>query len=108
MPVLEAAACGLPVICTAGGATDDVVTEESALKIRSRLEIVSEREGGVVGKRVIPDLDHLVELIRQAINDQAWRQRAGAAGAGHVHSRFTWDLVTDRLVEAFRRMHERG
>ena len=37
IPVLEAAACGIPVICTRGGPTDDFVTDEFAQRIDSRL-----------------------------------------------------------------------
>ena len=37
-PVLEAAACGLPVVCTRGGSTDDFTSEPWCLPIRSKLE----------------------------------------------------------------------
>src|SRR5205807_2926158 len=35
LPVLEAAACGIPIICTHGGPTDDFVTDEFARRIES-------------------------------------------------------------------------
>src|SRR6185503_19278167 len=37
LPALEAAACGTPVICTAGGPTDDFVTDDFARRIDSQI-----------------------------------------------------------------------
>jgi glycosyltransferase involved in cell wall biosynthesis len=100
MPVLEAAACGLPVICTAGGPTDDFVADEFALRIEStRQELVAFDTGGApVGVGVIPDLDHLVHLMLCAIDDAEFREAARKAAPQFV-SAFTWSRVTDRLLE---------
>jgi glycosyltransferase involved in cell wall biosynthesis len=98
LPVLEAAACGVPVICTAGGATDDFVDPSFAATIRSRPEWVR-TEFGVVGEVLQPDVEHLVELMSRVVGDPVEARRMGAAGAAHVAQSFTWDRVTDRLVD---------
>lgn len=98
IPVLEAAACGLPTICTAGGPTDEFVTDEFAWRISSR-KLMREVEGQQAA-RLEPDLDHLVELMRAAIENQAWRTHARAAGPLHVARAYTWDHVAGRLIEA--------
>jgi glycosyltransferase involved in cell wall biosynthesis len=100
MPVLEAAACGVPVICTGGGPTDEFTEETFARRIRS-LPSRKELGPGQTGDYLEPDIDHLVELMRAALRDPAAGQRAGAAGAAHVAQSFTWERVTDRLLEAF-------
>jgi len=96
MPVLEAAACGVPIICTDGGATDDFVTDEFARKIESRE--MSSRLNDQEIWRLEPDLRHLTDLMIRAIEDEAWRKRAAAAGPRHVRANYTWDRVTDMLV----------
>jgi glycosyltransferase involved in cell wall biosynthesis len=98
LPALEAAACGVPVICTSGGATDDFTLPAFAWRIRSRPDRV-QTDMGFVGEVMQPDVDHLTELMRRAMADPGAARRMGAAGAAHVAENFTWDRVTDRLVE---------
>jgi glycosyltransferase involved in cell wall biosynthesis len=97
LPVLEAAACGLPVVCTAGGATDDFVTDDFALRIEStiaplRVNGVPEAHG------LVPDPDHLVHLMLCAMDDSEFRAAARLAGPAHVRERFTWQRHVDRLL----------
>ncbi|HTR58113.1 MAG TPA: glycosyltransferase family 4 protein [Casimicrobiaceae bacterium] len=98
LPVLEAAACGVPVICTAGGPTDEFTQESFARRIHST---PTQMPPGApdVGDYLEPDLDHLIELMRQAMHEQDNAARAGAAGASYVAEHFTWERVTERLVE---------
>jgi glycosyltransferase involved in cell wall biosynthesis len=97
LPVLEAAAVGVPVICTAGGSTDDFTDESFAWRIRSR-PIPMRTQWGAVGEGLLPDLDHLIELLRRAAIEREEIRAMGAAGAAWVAKRHTWDAVTDRLV----------
>jgi glycosyltransferase involved in cell wall biosynthesis len=97
MPVLEAAACGTPVICTAGGPTDEFTDASSTWRIRST-PVGVRVFGGKIGEALKPDLDHLVELMRAALDDRERSRRIGLAAASHVAGNYTWDLVTDRLV----------
>src|SRR5579862_993382 len=97
MPVLEAAACGLPVICTAGGATDDFVTEDFALQIASTLEpLAIPNTPQAMG--MIPDLEHLMHLMLCVADDAEFRASARIAGPAYVGERFTWSKVVDRLL----------
>jgi glycosyltransferase involved in cell wall biosynthesis len=101
LPVLEAAACGVPVICTGGGATDDFTAPSFAWRIRSRPE-PARTDLGFIGEVLQPDVDHLIELMRQVVRERDSARAMGAAGAAHVAQRFTWDRVTERLMDELR------
>jgi glycosyltransferase involved in cell wall biosynthesis len=93
LPVLEAAACGLPVICTRGGSTEDFVDDSWCLKIDSK-----EHQDSKIGWMLEPKYAHLVELTRRAITEGAWRASASAAAAAWVRDGFTWKHSVDKLL----------
>jgi glycosyltransferase involved in cell wall biosynthesis len=97
LPVLEAAACGVPVICTSGGPTDDFTDAACCGRIRSGLDR-PRLSGDRVGDALAPDSEHLFELMAAAVRDRDTWRRMGERGAAHVHDRFSWTAVTDRLV----------
>jgi glycosyltransferase involved in cell wall biosynthesis len=97
IPVLEAAACGLPVICTAGGATDDFVDDSFARRIEAKKRQLRGDDDQEVAQ-LEPRIDHLVALMTEVVDDAGWRAQAAAAGPRHVAAGFTWDRVVDRLV----------
>lgn len=95
LPVLEAIACGLPVICTGGGPTDDFTRDEFAWRIESKVEPLD--DGQAV--RLAPDPDHLVVLMEKAIEDASFRARALASGPAFVAANYSWAQAVDRLID---------
>ena len=96
LPVLEAAACGIPIICTRGGPTDDFVTDKFAQRIESRTSVNT--VDGQPASRLDPSLEHLIVLMTAAIEDSLWRKRAAEAGPRHVHASYTWNNAVDTLI----------
>lgn len=85
LPVLEALACGLPVIVTAGGPTDDVVSDACAWRIPARSVPLPPSELRLAGEGTLlePDMGALVAALREAA-DPAARARKAAAARAHA------------------------
>jgi glycosyltransferase involved in cell wall biosynthesis len=97
LPVLEAMACGLPVLCTAGGPTDDFVDASFALRIESDLSPFRLWEEEVLA--LVPREDHLAGLMERITEDEPFRLQAREAGPAWARERYTWSRVVDRLLE---------
>jgi len=101
MPVLEAAACGVPVICTRGGSTDDFTTSDFALRIDSTTGpfVPYHQCPDVVGCALRPNLEHLIALMTQVVEQPEIAARARRAGPDFVSAGFTWRHAVDRLLD---------
>lgn len=99
LPVLEAAACGLPVIITKGGATDDFTDPSFATYIESRAKEWREPRSPHVLCAMLPDTNHLVELMRAAISDEMFRRSAKETSVRYVTQRFTWQQSVEKLID---------
>ncbi|MEG4271325.1 MULTISPECIES: glycosyltransferase family 4 protein [unclassified Microcoleus] len=97
LPVLEAAACGLPIICTEGGATEDFTRSDFALQIESKfMGVESDGETLFI---LAPKWEHLIDLMCRAIEQPGLAAKARVAGPAFVAENFTWRRVVDRLFE---------
>jgi glycosyltransferase involved in cell wall biosynthesis len=84
---MEAMACGTPVICTRVGALHELV------------------EDGISGFLVPPnDAAALRAKIELLLAEPLRRREMGEAAARRIRSRFTWDAVVDRCLDAYRTM----
>jgi len=92
LPVLEAAACGLPVICTAGGPTDDFTTPDFALAVSAAIDQAA--------RVLTPSLEHLIVQMRRCLEDADWRRSAQSAGPAFVAAGHTWRHAAAGLLRA--------
>ena len=96
LPIVEAMACGLPVIITgSAGRAPDYASDKTAYFIPSeRRPFV---DGTVDGMETIgqpwlfePDADALVELMKRVVIDRDGARAIGIAASDHVREHFTW------------------
>lgn len=89
-PALEAAACGLPSICTQGGPTEETTSEEFSLRIGAQWDPQS--------RILSPDENHLAQNMAFIVTNPAWRERARIVAADFASRRFTWDQAAEQLL----------
>ncbi len=94
LTVLEAMACGLPVIVTGGGATDDFATDEFAYRIpANRVSIGGTVDGHALARNgwlLEPDQDALTRQMREVFEHPEDASAKGLAASRHVREQWSW------------------
>ena len=91
LPPLEAAACGLPILVTQGGPTDDYFDPRMGLQIDATL---IDSNGLMVLK---PNLDSLIDGIERLTESKGrW---GGSIVSEYVHQKFNWSKITESLLK---------
>lgn len=98
MPVLEARACGLPVLVTRGGATDDFAAGEGTVGLRAARRAI-ELPGAFVGQPWLlePDAEAAGTALRQSLADLPALAAAARAQAAAVRAAHGWDRAAAAL-----------
>jgi glycosyltransferase involved in cell wall biosynthesis len=110
LPVLEAMACGLPVICTGGGATDDFAKDEFAYRVRSkRVHIgdeISEVSLACSGWLLEPCLEDLISKLRWVFGHQAEAGAVGAKASEYAHENWSWKVAAAKAEIRIKKLAE--
>ena len=112
MPVREAMACGLPVIVTAGGATESFVSPEAGWKIPSQVIRLSDCVGEIKlvknGWLLEPSQPCLGLLMKSAASHSAECRQRGAAGRATVEKLFDWNDIAAAVEHRLKELAERA
>ncbi len=101
LPVLEAMACGRPVIVTAGGATDDFVPECASLKIPSTRRSLGRSVDGIptAGEAWLlePDPAELSKHLAWAVSHRPELAAKGQAARPQA-SKYSWERMAEHVA----------
>ena len=98
LPVLEAIACGVPVICTKGGPTDDFTNDQLVYKISSTFEKIT-LPTGEIRFFLEPNQDHLLSLMETVLEKGNLYQTLQKIGPDFVNKNFTWKIIVEQLLK---------
>ena len=107
LPIVEAMACGLPVIVTGAGPVLDYASEETAFLIPARRGNFAEFRVGdleTIGRPWLwePDLDALVDHLRTAVREPGAARAKGSAASAWIRGRFTWAHSAEAIERRLR------
>jgi len=101
MTILEAMACGLPVIATPWSGPLDFLSPRHAYLLRHSNPIPERaKDGTLLRHHVEPDLDHLIHLMRRAYENRDEARRMGERAARLARGQWTWKHAAAKLAAA--------
>jgi glycosyltransferase involved in cell wall biosynthesis/SAM-dependent methyltransferase len=112
LPMLEALACGLPVIATAGGAADAFLDDEVAYRIPAERVPLGEVMRGEplagAGWWLEPDVEALAATMRYVVAHRDEARAKAARGAERARREWTWAKAAAIAAERLRKLVRSG
>ncbi|MEA2688096.1 MAG: hypothetical protein QOD51_703 [Candidatus Eremiobacteraeota bacterium] len=108
LPMLEALACGLPVIATAGGAADAFLDDDVAYRIpaerRPLTGVMRGEQLAGEGWWLEPDVDALAQTMRHVATHREEARAKALRGSERARRDWTWDRAGAIAAERLRKL----
>ena len=110
LPTLEAMACGLPVVVTDGGATDDFVDDNCGWKIPAESKSIGDTLDGneMTGEAFLlePIKEELSYILNNLFTEPAELKAKGLYASYKARSKWTWKKATSKLLKRLDAIYE--
>jgi len=111
LPVIEAMACGLPVIVTGYSGLTEYATNKNAFlidyeleKIRKPFGLQVESQSTNYGEWAKPDIEHLKELMQYIVKNPEQAKKRGYKASEEVHLKWSWQHAAQKAFQAIHKM----
>jgi glycosyltransferase involved in cell wall biosynthesis len=101
LPIIEAVACGVPVIVTKGGSTDDFCDDRVGAKIPAQRIDNTARGYQAPGYTLEPDLEFLISAMEAATTSPQTGAEDFALGRAEMLERYSWGACVEQLSRLF-------
>jgi glycosyltransferase involved in cell wall biosynthesis len=110
LPVIEAMACGLPVIATDWSAHCDFMNAGNAYPLRVDRLVPAQAKCPYYNgfNWAEPSYSHLRRLLRHVFENQAEARARGGKASHDVIGNWTWDHAAEKIVDRIDRIAARG
>jgi len=114
LPIIEAMACGLPVIVTGYSGLTEYATQENAYFIDYIMKDIEEPLGWQTthskttyyGQWAEPDFLHLSDIMQYVWNNKEEAKERGLKASHDIHSQWTWDHAAKKAVDALKKLKD--
>ncbi len=105
LPIVEAMACGLPVIATDYSAQSDYLDDAIAypLRVEKLIDVCDPSFGPNAGQWAQPDIAHLRSLMRYVFEHRNEARAKGSCAAEVVRRDWTWHRAAEKAYELLKK-----